>query len=482
MVFSDGTHTGGFMIRFAQLTIAFCTFVLMIGPSLARAETPSHQAVRYGDQALAFFSGFIRDALPFEGVVAKTSYNRQIMGQGDTVYLRMRHPEEVEPGALYTVYRNIHKVFHPISRRYMGNLISVLGVVEVKKMTGNLATVKIVRTYFSIYPGDAVMPFALPGPESTEGLLPMDEALPETPGVIVDMQAPRTLIAQTHFVYLDWGRDHGLHAGDRLQVLRRRTGYPTEPIGELQVLALEDTTATATVVRSLVPFAIGDQVVAAPPRERASAVSYEAPAQPSAAAQRHDALTKSLAAEIAKGDVSVEHIGDTLKISLNDLVNQLEYEPGQAQIKPTGQKVLKQIAAFLKQQTADQILVEGHTDNMPIGPSLLKRYPTNLELSEARANLILRYFSDQGIDPQDLSAVGYADSRPVASNANEHGRKRNRRIEVVLTPKAEEPEAHGAVEPAGSSQAVDPEPFHVNIPKPEAPPQAEQPASPAPAN
>ena len=471
------------MTRIAQFTMPLFIFVLLVGPSLARAEAPSHLAVRYGDQALSFFSGFIRNEVPFEGVVAKTSYNRQIMGQGDTVYLRMRHPEEVAPGALFTVYRNIHKVFHPISRRYMGNLFSVLGVVEVKKMTGDLATVKIVRTYFSIYPGDAIMPFVLPEPESIEGLLPLDEALPETPGIIVDMQAPRTLIAQTHFVYVDWGRDHGLHAGDRLQVLRRRAGYPTEPIGELQVLALEDTTATATIVRSVVPFAIGDQVVAAPPRERASTVSYESPAaQPSAAAKRHDALTKSLAAEIAKGDVSVENIGDTLKISLNDLVDQLEYEPGQAQIKPTGQKVLQRIAAFLKQQTADQILVEGHTDNMPIGPALLKRYPTNLELSEARANLIVRYFSEQGIDPQDLSAVGYADKRPVMSNASEHGRKRNRRIEVLLTPKTQEPEAHGTVEPAGSSQAVDPEPFHVNIPKPEDPPQAEPPASPAPAN
>jgi len=466
------------MSRIAQLTITLCTVVLMIGP-LARAEAPSHQAVRYGDQALAFFSGFIRNEVPFEGVVAKTSYNRQVMGQGDTVYLRMRHPEEVAPGALYTVYRNIHKVFHPISRRYMGNLISVLGVVEVKKMTGNLATVKIVRTYFSIYPGDAIMPFVLPEPESIEGLLPADEALPETPGIIVDMQAPRTLIAQTHFVYLDWGRDHGLHAGDRLEVLRRRTGYPTEPIGELQVLGLEDTTATAMVIRSLVPFAIGDQVVAAPPRERATPVAYESPVRPSAAAKRHDELTKSLAAEIAKGDVSVENIGDTLKISLNDLVNQLEYEPGQAQIKPPGQKVLKQIAAFLKQQTADQILVEGHTDNMPIGPSLLKRYPSNLELSEARANLIVRYFSDQGIDLQDLSSVGYAESRPVASNASEHGRKRNRRIEIVLTPKTQEPETVDAVEPADSAPVADPEPFHVNVPKADEPRPTEQPAAPA---
>src|SRR6476469_7187098 len=120
MVFRDGTYMGGVMTRIAHLTIRLCTFVLLVGPSLAGAESPSHLAVRYGDQALSFFSGFIREEMPFEGVVAKTSFNRQVMGQGDTVYLRMRHPEEIQPVALYTVYRNIHKVFHPISRRYMG--------------------------------------------------------------------------------------------------------------------------------------------------------------------------------------------------------------------------------------------------------------------------------------------------------------------------------------------------------------------------
>ncbi len=144
---------------------------------------------------------------------------------------------------------------------------------------------------------------------------------------------------------------------------------------------------------------------------------------------------KSLGAEIARGDVSVTQEGDKIRINLGDLVDQLEYESGHAPIKPSGLKILKQISDILKIMTDQQIQVEGHTDNMPIGPSLVSRFLTNQELSEARANLIVRYFMEEGLDPSSLSAVGYADRRPVTSNASEDGRRKNRRIEIELSPK-----------------------------------------------
>jgi flagellar motor protein MotB len=201
----------------------------------------------------------------------------------------------------------------------------------------------------------------------------------------------------------------------------------------------------------------------------------------SASTKARDSLTKSLQAEIAKGDVSVEQVGDKVTISLNDLVNQLEYEPGEAQIKPTGITILKQISEYLKQDTDNEILVEGHTDNQPIGPTLVKHYPTNQELSEARASLIVRYFVDAGIDPGALTAIGYADTRPISNNAREEGRKRNRRIEIVLTPRQidapqEEPkstelpgeelrpvESKPVALPQAEVQAL--EPLHVNMPQ-----------------
>src|SRR5579884_2502398 len=386
------------MTQIRQISVVMAMLVTISGtPAIAAA--PSHTAVRLGEQALAFSSGFIRTDVPVDGVVAKTAYNRQILGQSDTLYLRTKQSDQVEVDSLFTVYRRIRKVFHPAGSRYLGNLYAILGVVRVVKTDGEIATAKIERAYGTIYPGDSLMTFELPGMESTE----RDQALPDTPGMIVDIQHPYTLVAQMHIVYLDWGREQGARPGDRLQVLRRRSGFPVEPIGEVKVLNVEETTAAAVVIWSATPVAIGDLIV---PKERSAPVASQLDnnmvtvgpsrkADTSVAAARAQ-LRQSLASEIAKGDVSVTEVGDKMTISLNDLVDQLEYEPGEAQIKPTGVRILQQISEYLKQQGDQQILVEGHTDNMAIGPTLTKRYPTNKELSEARAKLIVKYFVETG--------------------------------------------------------------------------------------
>ena len=100
------------MIQAIRIGLGVFTLVL-IGASPALSVTPAHKAVQYGEQALAFSSGFIREDIPSDGVVAKTAYNRQVVGHGDTVYLRMKFPEDITVGSLYTVYRRSRKVFHP---------------------------------------------------------------------------------------------------------------------------------------------------------------------------------------------------------------------------------------------------------------------------------------------------------------------------------------------------------------------------------
>lgn len=468
------------MIQAIRIGLGLFILVL-IGASQAFPATPAHRAVQYGEQALAFSSGFIREDVPSDGIVAKTAYTRQVVGHGDKVYLRMKHPEDVALGSLYTVYRRTRKVFHPANGHYVGNLYSIVGVVRVTKIDRDLATGMVDHGYMWIAPGDMVMPFSLPaGEDSTTS----EGSVPDTTGMVIEIQTPRTLVAQNNIVYLDLGRADGLRLGDRLEVLRSRRGFPTESIGELKILALEEITATALILHTVMPVAIGDHVI---PTElsRESAVhgahSFQVRQAPvSASTKARNSLTKSLQAEIAKGDVSVEQDGDKVTISLNDLVNQLEYEPGQAQIKPTGIKILKQISEYLKQDTDNEILVEGHTDNQPIGPTLVKHYPTNQELSEARASLIVRYFVDAGIDPGSLTAIGYADTRPVSNNAREEGRKRNRRIEIVLTPRqvdgtpddpkstglpGEEPKAVESNRTALPSELEPIEPLHVNVPQ-----------------
>ena len=115
-------------------------------------------------------------------------------------------------------------------------------------------------------------------------------------------------------------------------------------------------------------------------------------------------------------------------------MRQLQYESGEARIKPEGYQTLDQLVEILKQSPADQLIrVEGHADSMEIGPSLKSLYATNWDLSKARATGVLRYLVEKGgIDSARISSIGYGATKPLTSNATEAGRSKNRRVEVVL--------------------------------------------------
>ncbi|ALA58920.1 OmpA family protein [Nitrospira moscoviensis] len=147
----------------------------------------------------------------------------------------------------------------------------------------------------------------------------------------------------------------------------------------------------------------------------------------------HDDLAKSLQDEIAKGDIKLKQVRDRLTINM---VDRVLFDSGQAQVKPAGLKVLKQVSDVLKKVADKQIRIEGHTDNVPIGVKLREKFATNWELSTARATSVVRYLIEEGgIDRTMISAGGYADTRPVESNDTEAGKSSNRRIEIVLYPK-----------------------------------------------
>lgn len=105
------------------------------------------------------------------------------------------------------------------------------------------------------------------------------------------------------------------------------------------------------------------------------------------------------------------------------------FQPGEAGIKPQAFGVLDKMAKTLK-NSGRIIHVEGHTDSQPISTAI---YPSNWELSTARASSVVRYFINKHhFDPQAMAAVGYGDSRPVASNVTEEGRTKNRRVDIVI--------------------------------------------------
>jgi chemotaxis protein MotB len=104
-------------------------------------------------------------------------------------------------------------------------------------------------------------------------------------------------------------------------------------------------------------------------------------------------------------------------------------------LKPDGEAVLAKVAAFLAQHPELKIHVIGHTDNVPIRGAARSRFPTNWELSTARALAAVRFLTERaGLDPHRVGAVGYGEYRPVADNSTPEGRARNRRIAITILP------------------------------------------------
>ena len=152
------------------------------------------------------------------------------------------------------------------------------------------------------------------------------------------------------------------------------------------------------------------------------------------ATQTYQDLTKKLEKEIQKGQIQITEMKNRLTMTM---VDKIIFPSGSAEISKEGKEVLGKVTAILKEVKDKRIQVEGHTDNVPIVSVLKKRFPTNWELSTARATEVVRYLQETGgIDPNLLSATGYSEYQPVASNDTDDGRHKNRRIEIVLLPLA----------------------------------------------
>lgn len=146
----------------------------------------------------------------------------------------------------------------------------------------------------------------------------------------------------------------------------------------------------------------------------------------------YESLVKEMQQEIDKGDIKITQAVDRLSVNM---VEKILFDSGKADIKRDGLKVLDRVGNVLKSVTDRQIRVEGHTDNKAIGGRLREKYPTNWELSTARAANVVRFLEDKvGIDRNLLSVAGMADNKPVASNETLEGRAANRRIEIILLP------------------------------------------------
>jgi chemotaxis protein MotB len=149
--------------------------------------------------------------------------------------------------------------------------------------------------------------------------------------------------------------------------------------------------------------------------------------------QQQEALENSLRSEINADQVKIEQLENGIRVRMSDA---LLYRSGAIELHPNGRTALDKVSGQLANMAAqgNQIDVVGNTDNVPIGPELAERYPTNWELAGARAAVVVRYLQQQGVTPAQMAAVSNGQYHPVASNDTAAGRAQNRRTDLLIRP------------------------------------------------
>ncbi len=145
----------------------------------------------------------------------------------------------------------------------------------------------------------------------------------------------------------------------------------------------------------------------------------------------HNKLESAMQAELASGELKIKQIGDVLSVDFQD---KIFFDSGSADIRNSGKVTLDKIAKVLKNYTNKQVRIEGYTDNDPIAPGYLWKFPSNWELSTARATTIVRYLQLRGVDPSQLKATGYGEYNPIVPNDSAENKAQNRRIVILLVP------------------------------------------------
>ena len=160
-------------------------------------------------------------------------------------------------------------------------------------------------------------------------------------------------------------------------------------------------------------------------------------------------LEQKLSGEINDNQIKLQMMEKGLVITV---VGDLLFDSGKSKIRSEAYPLLEKVSSILKTNMAQfNVGIEGHTDNVPIRHSGWK---SNWELSSSRALSVLHYLvNDQGVSPERLSAIGYGEYRPVASNETKDGRSQNRRVEIVILPNVTKVKGDSA----GSSDLKEPQ-------------------------
>jgi len=142
----------------------------------------------------------------------------------------------------------------------------------------------------------------------------------------------------------------------------------------------------------------------------------------------YKAMSAALASESEAGRLEIANLAGLVTIRLPEKVL---FPPGKAVIIKGGKAELRKVAGAMKGVSNRVFYVAGNTDSTPIRT---KQFPSNWELSTARALAVVHFFISEGVDPKTLGVAGYAQYHPVASNDTAEGRAKNRRIDIGMAP------------------------------------------------
>ena len=146
--------------------------------------------------------------------------------------------------------------------------------------------------------------------------------------------------------------------------------------------------------------------------------------------QQYQQLNQAMGNEIAAHNVQVSRMQDAIKVSVN---SELLFPSGGWEMSDSAKQSIAKIAAILAPHQKAHINVNGYTDSTPIGAGLAKQgVTTNQILSEKRADNVMQYMISQGVKANLVSAHGYGESNPVASNDTAAGKAQNRRVELTV--------------------------------------------------
>ncbi len=145
---------------------------------------------------------------------------------------------------------------------------------------------------------------------------------------------------------------------------------------------------------------------------------------------RYDQLNQTMSSQISSNQMHIERLQNAIKVTLND---QLLFPSGGWEMPSDAQQTIAKMAPILAPMQQTKIMVSGYTDNVPIGPGLKRQGVTsNQILSEKRAENVMQFIVAQGVNSSLISAQGFGEADPVASNDTPEGQAQNRRVELTL--------------------------------------------------